>query len=190
MRNLSKELQSGINEERKKKRARRGRLHNRRGLALIVTVLILIPVGCLAALFLDAGRLYAIRVQMQVAADAAALAAASALIDGDEKGDSVQARAEHYVAMNPIQSSTAFLEFVDLNTESGTVRIVLRYQTSPLLWARGGLTVRMVAEARADGLHPGEIGRPVPPGNAFGWWKKKKEKNPGAPDSALVRLSS
>jgi Flp pilus assembly protein TadG len=158
-------------------------------MALIMTVVLLIPLGCLAALFLDVGRLYALRVRMQVAADAAALAAASALIDGDSNGDSVQARADRYVAMNPIYTTPASLESLYVNTDEGTVRVILRYRTGALLWAPAGLTVRMAAGARADGVQPGETGRPIPNGNAFGWWKNEKT-NPGAKDSALVRLAT
>jgi hypothetical protein len=161
-------------------------LQNRRGLALIVTVLVLIPVGCLAALFLDAGRVYAVRAGMQAAADATVLAAASGLIDGN--GDSVQARAEEYVAMNPIHATPALLESLYINTDLGTVRIVLKYQTGALFWAPGGLTVRMDAGAKAEGVRPGEIGRPIPNGNAFGWWKNDKF-NPGSKDSGVVRLA-
>jgi hypothetical protein len=129
---------------------------NERGMTLALTVVLMIPIGLMAALFMDVGRLYAIRVGMQVAADAAALAAASALIDGDAQGDSVQARAEYFIAVNPIGRTSAILESLDMNTDTGMIRLVLKYQTAPLLFAPGGITVRIAAGAVASGLAPGE----------------------------------
>jgi hypothetical protein len=200
VRNLSKEPHPRNSEETEKKVIECERstasigagkskpIQDRRGAALLATVILLLPLGCLAALFLDVGRLYAIRARMQVAADAAALAAASGLIDGDDEGDSVQARAQYYVAMNPIEYTPAFLELLQLNADLGTIRVILRYQTGPLLWAPGGLTLRMVAGARAQKVQPGETGRPIPHGNAFGWWKHDKI-NAGAQDSGVVKLT-
>ena len=192
MQNFFKELQR-VTEESKKGfgppfETGKSKRQNRRGVVLVATVLLLIPLGLLAALFLDVGRLYSIRARMQVAADAAALAGASALIDGDEKGDSVQSRAERYVEMNPIHTTAAFLEFLSINTDSGTVRVVLKYQPVGLLWAPGGMTVRMAAGAKVQAAQAGEIGRPIPNGNAFGWWKNEKI-NPGSKDSAVIKLA-
>jgi hypothetical protein len=165
------------------------RVHDERGVALIVIMLLLIPVSLLGALFMDVGRLYAMRVRMQVAADAAALAAASGFIDGNVNGDSVRARAEYYVTMNPIHTTPAVLESLIMNSDSGTVSLVLRHQTGSLLMAPGGITIRVGAKAKATVVQPGEIGRPIPNGNAFGWWKNEKT-NPGAKDSGLVKLSA
>lgn len=88
---------------------------DRRGMALNLTVILLVPLGFLVALFMDMGRLYVVRGQMQVAADAAALAGASGFIDGNKEGDSVQVRAAHYVAANPIGAAPAALESLTVN---------------------------------------------------------------------------
>jgi hypothetical protein len=165
----------------------RGR--DERGLTLVVMMLLLIPVGLLGALFMDAARLYVMRGQMQVAADAAALAAASGFIDGNVKGDTVQARAEYYVMMNPINTSPATLESLTMNTDSGTVSLVLSHNTGSLLLAPEGLIMRIGAKARAKLVQAGEIGRPIPNGNAFGWWKHDKT-SPGAKDSGVVKLGA
>jgi hypothetical protein len=161
---------------------------DKRGVALVVVALLLMPVSLLSALFLDVARLYAVRARMQAAADAAVLAAASGLIDGDDKGDSVRARAQHYVAMNIIGSAPALLDSLTLNTDAGTVSLVLKHRTGSLLLAPGGVIVRMAAQAGVQQVKSGEIGRPIPQGNAFGWWKKD-QSNPGAKDSAVVKLS-
>ena len=57
------------------------------------------------------------------------------------------------------------------------------------LVAPAGITMRVGAKAKATLAQPGEIGRPVPKGNAFGWWKKDKAISAGT-DSAIVRLGS
>ena len=164
------------------------RLRDKRGLALVIVVLLLMPVSLLSALFMDAARLYAVRARLQVAADAAVLAAASGLIDGDEKGDSVRARAEYYVGRNTINSAPALLESLTLNAAAGTVSLVLKHQTGALLLAPGGLLMRIEVKAGVRRAQVGETGRPIPQGNAFGWWKQDQD-NPAAKDSAVVKLS-
>jgi hypothetical protein len=164
------------------------RVHER-GAVLVIVVALLIPLGLLGALFADMGRLYVMRGRMQVAADAAALAAASGFIDGNVKGDSVEARAAYYLAANPIDTVPAILESLTMNTDSATLSLVLRHQTGSLLLAPGGITIRIGAKARAKLVQPGEVGRPIPKGNAFGWWKHDKT-NPGVTDSGVVKLSS
>jgi hypothetical protein len=160
-----------------------------RGMALFILVVLLIPLGLLMALFADMGRLYVMRGRMQVAADAAALAGASGFIDGNVDGDSVEARVVHYVAANLIDTVPAVLESLTMNTDSGTLSLVLSHQASSLLLAPDGITMRIGAKAKATLVQPGEIGRPVPNGNAFGWWKKEKTISAGK-DSAMVRLGS
>ena len=163
---------------------------NERGMALVIMAVLMIPVGLLLALFMDAGRLYVIRGQMQVAADAAALAAASGFIDGT-KSDAIQARAANYVAANPIGTVPASIESLTMNTDAGTLSLVLRFQTGSLFWAPGGITVRIGAKARADLVQENEVGRPIPKGNAYGWWKNEKEGSMMAgKDSGMVRLGS
>ncbi len=162
---------------------------DRRGMALHLTVVLLVPLGLLAALFMDVGRLYVMRGQMQVAADAAALAGASGFIDGNAEGDSVQARAAHYVAANPIDGGSVALESLIVNTSSGTLRLVLSHQTGPLLLAPDGITIRIRASAKAELVQPGEIGRPIPTENAFTWWRQDESVVAGS-DSGMVRLGS
>ena len=165
------------------------RFHDKRGMALVVIILLLMPATLLSALFMDMGRLYALRVRMQLAADAAVLAAASGLIDGDVKGDSVRARAQYYLAMNTIHSEPALLESLTMDTDAGTVGLVLKHQTGSLLLAPGGLIIRMGAKARVQIVQSEmEVGRPIPNGNAFGWWKQDRN-NPGAKDSGVVKLT-
>ncbi|HJR16741.1 MAG TPA: pilus assembly protein TadG-related protein [Gemmatimonadales bacterium] len=165
------------------------RFHDKRGMALVVVILLLLPATLLSALFMDMGRLYAVRVRMQLTADATALAAVSGLIDGDVKGDSVWARARYYLARNTIHSEPALLESLNINTDAGTVSLVLKHQTGSLLLAPGGLTIRMGAKATVQLVQSeNELGRPIPNGNAFGWWKQD-HKNPGAKDSGVVKLS-
>jgi hypothetical protein len=164
-------------------------VHDERGMALFIMVALMIPLGLLMALFMDMGRLYVMRGRMQVAADAAALAGASGFIDGNVGGDSVEARVVHYVAANPIDTVPAVLESLTMNTDSGTLSLVLSHQASSLLLAPEGITMRIGAKAKATLVQPGEIGRPVPNGNAFGWWKKEKTISAGK-DSAMVRLGS
>jgi hypothetical protein len=164
-------------------------VHDERGMALFILVVLLIPLGLLMALFADMGRLYVMRGRMQVAADAAALAGASGFIDGNVGGDSVEARVIHYVAANLIDTVPAVLESLTMNTDSGTLSLVLSHQASSLLLAPEGITMRIGAKAKATLAQPGEIGRPVPNGNAFGWWKKEKTISAGK-DSAMVRLGS
>jgi hypothetical protein len=158
-------------------------------MALNLTVILLVPLGFLVALFMDMGRLYVVRGQMQVAADAAALAGASGFIDGNEEGDSVQVRAAHYVAANPIGAAPAALESLTVNTNSGTLSLVLSHQTGSLLLAPDGITLRIRASAKAELVHPGEVGSPIPAENAFTWWKPD-ESITGGIDSGLVRPGS
>jgi Flp pilus assembly protein TadG len=166
-----------------------GGLQGQRGAALVLAVLLIVPLGVLSAYFMDTARLYVIRGRMQAAADAAALAGASALIDGDEDGDSVQARAAHYVTANAIGSAPATLESLTVNVDSGRLELVLSYGTGSLFLLPGGVTLRVRSAARAQLAQPGEIGRPIPNGNAFGWWKDD-EGEAVSSDSAVVRLSS
>jgi putative Flp pilus-assembly TadE/G-like protein len=168
-------------------------LRDRRGAAMaLMTMLLLLPLGLLTAYFTDSARLFVMRVQMQVAADAAALAGASGFIDGDEDGDSVEARAAHYVTLNPVGSRAATLESLTVDLDSGTINLVLSHATGPLLFLPRGMTVRVHASAKAGLAGPGEIGRPIHNGNAFGWWKhdKDKEIHAAGSDSGLVRLGS
>jgi hypothetical protein len=161
---------------------------NRAGSAPQLMVLLLVPMGFIGALAMDAGRLYMVRGEMQVAADAAALAAASSFLDGEDAGDSVQARAEHFVAANPVVNVPAILESLSFNADSGTLKLVLSYHTGPLILAPDGMTMRARAGARAELVKPGQIGRLIPSDNPLHWWKQD-EASPGGADSGLVILS-
>jgi hypothetical protein len=161
---------------------------DRAGSAPQLMVLLLVPMGFIGALAMDAGRLYMVRGEMQVAADAAALAGASSFLDGEDAGDSVQARAEHFVAANPIVNVPAVLESLSFNADSGTLKLVLSYHTGSLILAPDGMTMRSRAGARAELVKPGQIGRLIPSENPLHWWKQD-EASPGGADSGLVILS-
>jgi hypothetical protein len=66
---------------------------------------------------------------------------------------------------------------------------VLSHQTGSLLLAPDGITLRIRASAKAELVHPGEVGSPIPAENAFTWWKPD-ESITGGIDSGLVRLGS
>jgi hypothetical protein len=165
------------------------RASDERGMAMFIMVALLIPLGLLVALFMDMGRLYALRGRMQVAADAAALAGASGFIDGTGTGDSVEARVAYYVAANPIAEVPATIDSLTIEPDSGTLSLVLSYHATPLLLAPAGIILRIGAKAKATLVTEGEIGRPIPQGNAYGWWKKDKTISAGH-DSATVKLGS
>ena len=161
-------------------------------MALHLLVISMVPLGLFLAALMDVGRLYVTKGRMQVAADAAALAGASGLIDGDEEGDSVQARAAHYLAANAIGTAPATLESLRVNTDSGTLSLVLKHHTGSLFLAPGGIIMRVRSSARAGLVQPGQVGRLIPEENPFGWWKHDEhdEYTPGASDSGVVRLGS
>jgi putative Flp pilus-assembly TadE/G-like protein len=174
-----------------KKRARTDR-----GTALPFMVIAMIPLGMLMAAFMDAARLYVTLAQMQVAADAAALAGASGFIDGDNEGDSIQARVEHYVEANAIGEVPAIVDSLTMNLDSGTLRLVLRHPTGSLLLFPEGMTLRARSQAKAMLAGAGETGRAIPNGNAFGWWRREtadsevSDTSSGGSESALVKLGS
>jgi hypothetical protein len=151
-------------------------------------VLLLIPMRLMGAVAVDAGRLYMVRGKMQLAADAAALAGASSFLDEADAGDSVQARAQHFVAANPIVNAPAVLESLSFNADSGTLKLVLSYHTGSLILGPNGMTMRVRAGARAELVRPGQIGRLIPSENPLHWWKQT-EATPGGADSGLVILS-
>jgi hypothetical protein len=153
--------------------------------------LLLVPAGLMGALVLDGGRLYVVRAEMQLAADAAALAGASSFIDGTAAAaDSAQARVEHFIAANPIGGAPAMLESLTMNADSGTLRLVLRYHTDAMLLAPDGVTMRSRAGARSRLVQPGQLGRPIPNQNPLHWWKQEDEVTPAGADSGIVTLSS
>jgi len=160
----------------------------RAGSAPQLMVLLLIPMRLMGAVAVDAARLYMVRGKMQLAADAAALAGASSFLDEADAGDSVQARAQHFVAANPIVNAPAVLESLSFNADSGTLKLVLSYHTGSLILGPNGMTMRVRAGARAELVRPGQIGRLIPSENPLHWWKQN-EATPGGADSGLVILS-
>jgi hypothetical protein len=163
-------------------------VRDRAGSAPQLMVLLMIPMGLIGALAMDAGRLYMVRGEMQVAADAAALAGASSFLDGEDAGDSVQVRVEHFVAANPVVNVAAVLESLSFNADSGRLKLLLSYHTGPLILAPDGMIMRSRAGAKAELVKPGQIGRLIPSENPLHWWKQD-EASPGGADSGLVILS-
>jgi hypothetical protein len=93
------------------------------------------------------GRVYVYRAEMQLAADAAALAGGSGLIDGDEAGELVIPRIHQYVERNRIGGQQAHVDSIVIDHDAGRLRVVLGYETDALILAGAGL--RLHAEAGA-----------------------------------------
>jgi hypothetical protein len=159
-------------------------LSQRRGQTLTLVTVLLIPALGFFALTTDLGSIYAMRAKMQLAADAATLAGAQELISGD----SVEAYVTTYLGKNPVGERAAAIEELVVNSDLGTVTLVINYQTHPLLLAPDGIGLKVRSVALVELADSGEVGKPVPPGNAYGWYKNEKS-TPGM-DSAVVRLTS
>jgi Flp pilus assembly protein TadG len=151
-------------------------------MAILLAVVMLFMV-CL----LDVGRVYVWRTQVQRAADAAALAGASGYVDGDALGDSVRARARDYARRNTVGGAPAVVGAVTLTLDSALVAVRIDYHTPALLFMpRGG---RLSAWATAHAGRPAvgsNLGRPVPRGNAYGWWEQNRVV--GGADSVVLQL--
>jgi Flp pilus assembly protein TadG len=160
------------------------RLRRRRGHTLPLMAMLLLPSLGFLALSIDLGRVYVLRAEMQRAADAAVLAGAQEFITGN----SVETYIESYLEKNPVGHRVATIEQLVINSDSGRVELTIGYQTEPVLLAPDGVGLRVRSGARAQLTDSGEVGRPVPPGNAYGWYKNDKKSSPGN-DSALVRLT-
>jgi len=116
---------------------------------MVAIGLLLLPLMLLGTLFMDLGRIQMLRTEAQLAADAAALAGGSAFIDGPGEGAGlVVARVHHYVNDNPIGGQKAAVESIAINVPAASVRVVLGYETGPLLLGQGGL--RLLARAGAE----------------------------------------
>src|ERR671910_716655 len=135
---------------------------NRRGATMVAIGLLLLPLMLLATLFMDLGRIDVLRTEAQLAADAAALAGASAFIDGPGEGAGlVVARVHHYVNDNPIGGQKATVDSIRINVPTTSVRVAIGYETGPLLMGQGGL--RLLARAGAEVFEaPEEIEAPTP----------------------------
>jgi len=160
------------------------KLRRRRGHTLPLMSMLLIPALGFLALSIDLGRIYALRTEMQRAADAAVLAGAQEFISGD----AVEAYVRTYLEKNLVGNKVATIEELVIDSDSGLVELTIGYQTDPMLMAPDGMGLRVRSAAAAQLTVPGEIGKPVPPGNAYGWYKKAKKSTPGK-DSAAVRLT-
>jgi len=123
---------------------------DRRGATLVVIGLLLIPLTLLASLFLDLGKVYAFRSEAQLAADAAALAGGSGLIEGDEGGGIATARVHQYVNENEIGQGHAEVDSLLVDVAAGRLDLVLGYQTGPLMMAPSGLRLQARAGAQVS----------------------------------------
>jgi Flp pilus assembly protein TadG len=162
----------------------REKLRKRSGQTLVITTALLIPALAVWALTMDLGLVYVRRAEMQRAADAAVLAGAQEFITGGP----VETYVRSYLEKNPVGDTVATVEQLVINTDSARVDLTIGYQTQSLLLAPNGVGLTVHSGAAAELTDPGEIGKPVPPGNAYGWYKKEKS-NPGK-DSAFARLTS
>ena len=151
---------------------------NRRGSVIVLLVVSMAMLAVAFACWLNMGQVYAAHALAVRAADAAALAGASGLIEGRE--DSVRARAARIA-----QANRAALDSLHIDTQRGVVQVWASVPSGALLLVPT-FRVRAYAAAGASAPRPQESGRPIPKGNAFGWWKQQKQ---GGHDSAVVRLT-
>jgi hypothetical protein len=112
----------------------------------------------LSTLFLDLGKIYVLRNEAQIAADAAALAGASGFIDAEGE-DQVVPRVHQYVNENLIAGDKAAVDSIIIDVGLSTVHVVLGYQTGPLLLSESGLRLQAragagVVDAAAPPEHP------------------------------------
>ncbi len=162
----------------------RDKLRKRRGTTLSIMAALLVPALGVCALTMDLGLVYALKAEMQRAADAAVLAGAQEFITGG----SVETYVMSYLEKNPVGNTVATVEQLVIDTDSARVNLTIGYHTRALILAPNGVGLTVRSEATAELTDPGEVGKPVPPGNAYGWYKKEKS-NPGK-DSAFARLTS
>jgi len=127
---------------------------NRRGATIVALGLLLLPMLLLATLFLDLGKIYALRNEAQTAADAAALAGVSGFIDGEGEEGSVVSRVHHYINDNPIAGEKAAVDSIIIDVGLSSVHVVLGYHTGPLMMSESGL--RLQARAGAELVEPSE----------------------------------
>lgn len=121
----------------------------------------------------DLARVYLWRNQAQIAADAAALAGASAFVDGTST--TMADRIAWYVSKNPVGRGHATVASVVVDSPARRVTVAVYYDSEPLFFATQGIRVR----AQADGTlyvtnNTGVAGTPEPRGNAWGWWRQDR----------------
>src|SRR5215217_7797238 len=120
---------------------------DRRGVTLVIVGLLLIPLTLLASLFLDMAKVYALRSEAQLSADAAALAGGSGLLEAAEGSGLATTRIHQYVNQNEVGGTYAQVDSLVIDTDADTLHLVLGYQTGPLILAPSG--IRLQAHAGA-----------------------------------------
>jgi uncharacterized membrane protein len=121
---------------------------NRRGATIVALGLLLLPMLLLTTLFLDLGKIYVLRNEAQIAADAAALAGGSGFIEGEGEEGPVVSRVHQYVNDNPVAGEKAAVDSIIIDVGSSSVHVVLGYHTGPLIVSESGL--RLQARAGAE----------------------------------------
>jgi hypothetical protein len=123
-----------------------------RGSALVFVVILLLVLLAIGSLAVDLGMLYAARAEAQRAADAAALAGASAFAEPvPNAADSARARALAYAALNPIQRTPVRPEemAVHVDLDSAIVRVRIRRGKIGTFFARSFGVDSAAVSARA-----------------------------------------
>ncbi len=118
----------------------RTRLDDRQGSALVLLVVAMLGILSMMALAIDLGMLRTAHGEAQRAADAAALAGASAFteMDGDAAAIAAQARAVDFATRNTLQGQTFAADevAVDVVKEKRTVRVKVRKPAVATWFAR------------------------------------------------------
>jgi Flp pilus assembly protein TadG len=104
----------------------------RRGNVMVLSAVFMVILMALLAFAIDLGYVYTARTELQRSADAAAMAAAWQLIDGQTISDSLliqqlicsaRGKAVEYAAANQVCSSSPFVDANYTNSEDGDVRV-------------------------------------------------------------------
>jgi hypothetical protein len=113
-------------------RVQRGKSGSRKGAALVLAAVAMVTVGAVAAVAIDLGMLYKARSDAQRAAEAAALAGASAFVDfastDPQAVDSADARARRFAETNTILNQAIApgeVQGVQVLPDSHKVRVVV-----------------------------------------------------------------
>jgi hypothetical protein len=130
------------------RRLHRSRLSARRGHIAVLAVVLFVAFLAVVALGVDVGYMYSVKTELQRAADAGALAAANALVDGEEAADEA---ARDIVGLNAVGAHSlagddVSVEFGEWNDLSGTfavggstpsaVRVLVENPNPALFFAR------------------------------------------------------
>ena len=123
----------------------RKKLRKRRGTTLSIMAALLVPALGVCALTMDLGLVYALKAEMQRAADAAVLAGAQEFITGG----SVETYVRSYLEKNPVGNTVATVEQLVIDTDSARVNLTIGYHTRALLLAPNGMGITV--QSAADG---------------------------------------